>query len=308
MTRASPQTDRVVALLGLLAGDHDGASPAATPAARALTLAEVSRALGVHKATCHSMLAALTTAGWLRKDPVRKTYQLGPELVRIGDAAASRVPALDFARSAMADLASGARGHCIAFLPEGDHLTVVSQVRAPGGGGHPMPVGTEFPLHPPYGAAAVCWAPGGQREAWLAEAPADVRPRYRRALARTAKRGYAIGLHVFPDVRLQNLASLMRRTEAGGQPRGRVGALAGQLTDELMRRPEWFVTSLRPAATYQVSHVDAPIFADDGRVALMLSVVPVDAAMTGAQVGELGARVVEATGAVSAALAGSAAP
>ncbi len=302
MPRASPQTDRVVALLELLVGDHDESNPTPGAATRSLTLAEITRGLGVHKATCHSMLTALTTAGWLRRDPVRKTYQLGPELVRIGNAAASRVPALDFARSTMAALASGTRAHCIAIQPEGDHMTVVAQVRAPGGGGHPMAIGTEFPLRPPYGAAAMCWSSPGERESWLAGAPANVRPRYRRALATAASRGYAIGLHVLPDVRLQNLASLIRRTEVGGRVRGRVGALAEQLTEELMRRPEWFATSLRPATTYQVSHVDAPILAGDGRVALMLTMVPVDAAMTGAAVHQLGSRLVEATTAVSAAL------
>jgi IclR helix-turn-helix domain len=41
------------------------------------TLAEISRRLGVHKQTCHSMLRTLTDAGWLVCHPSEKTYRLG---------------------------------------------------------------------------------------------------------------------------------------------------------------------------------------------------------------------------------------
>ena len=47
--RPSPQTERVVNLFEHLAAD----------ASRGLTLAEVSRHLSVHKASCHSMLSEL---------------------------------------------------------------------------------------------------------------------------------------------------------------------------------------------------------------------------------------------------------
>lgn len=61
--RPSPQTERVVNLFEQLAGDGS----------RGMTLAEVSRHLSVHKASCHSMLSELLRAGWLLRDPVRKT-------------------------------------------------------------------------------------------------------------------------------------------------------------------------------------------------------------------------------------------
>jgi DNA-binding IclR family transcriptional regulator len=293
--RSSPQTDRVIAVVDLLTGEGR----------RGLTLAEITRGLGVHKATCHSMLGALTASGWLQRDPVRKTYQLGPELVRVGTAAASRLPALDFARSNMAELASSCRAHCIAFRFDGDHVTVVAQVRAPGGGGHPMPIGTELPLRPPYGAAPVSWAPPDKQEAWLADVPEDVRARFRRTFAATRKRGYAISLHVLPDVRLQQLAALMR-SDTGIGAGGRLRSLADQLSDELVRRPEWFVSSLRPASSYEVSHLDAPIFDGDGQVPLMLTLAFTNGDMRGTDVARAGARLKAATSAVTLALARSA--
>ena len=71
--RPSPQTERVVNLFEHLAGDGSRGMAG-------MTLAQVSRHLSVHKASCHSMLSELLRAGWLLRDPVRKTYHLGPAL------------------------------------------------------------------------------------------------------------------------------------------------------------------------------------------------------------------------------------
>ncbi|WP_019306363.1 helix-turn-helix domain-containing protein, partial [Mycobacterium avium] len=103
--RPSPQTERVVNLFELLAADGSAG----------ITLAEVSRRLHVHKASCHSMLSELLRAGWLLRDPVRKTYHLGPALVRLGREAAARYPAPVLARSVMDELAAATGAHCVAF-------------------------------------------------------------------------------------------------------------------------------------------------------------------------------------------------
>ena len=83
-------------------------------------MAEVSRHLSVHKASCHSMLSELLRAGWLLRDPVRKTYHLGPALVRLGREAAGRYPALVLARSAMAELSAATGAHCVAADGKGN--------------------------------------------------------------------------------------------------------------------------------------------------------------------------------------------
>lgn len=274
-TRPSPQTTRVVQLFELLAGD----------AGAGLSLAEVSRRLGVHKASCHSMLTELLNAGWLLRDPVRKSYQLGPALVRLGAAATAKFPALGLARPAMAELSSATGAHCIAFSIGADHLTVVDQVRNPSGPGHPMPVGTELPTRPPFGAALASWLPLDEQRRWLDGAPAGVREHYRRALDLAVRRGYAVGLHVLGDLRLQDLASLIRATETH---HGRVGDLASALTEELMLSEDWYPATLSPRRHYDVSHVDSPVIGPDGRPILMLSLVPVASMLTGSEVAGLG--------------------
>lgn len=264
-----------------------------------LSLAEVSRRLGVHKASCHSMLTELLHSGWLLRDPVRKTYQLGPALVRLGAAAASKFPALDLARPAMAELCGATGAHCIAFSIGADHVTVVDQVRNPRAAGHPMAVGTELPTRPPYGASLASWLPGDERERWIAGVAPGVREHYRRALQLARRRGYAVGLHVLADVRLQELASLIRATETR---QGRLGHLASELTEELMLSEEWFPASLAPRRLYDVSHLDSPVMEGEGRPVLMLSLVPVPGHLTGAEVARLGTMLARRTRTLSEAM------
>ncbi|MEZ0359382.1 helix-turn-helix domain-containing protein [Mycobacterium sp. SA01] len=288
--RPSPQTERVVNLFEHLAGEgRDG-----------LTLAEVSRYLNVHKASCHSMLAELLRAGWLLRDPVRKTYHLGPALVRLGREAAGHFPALALARSAMIELSAATGAHCVAFSVGDDHSTVVDQVRSRLGGGHPMPIGTQFPHRPPYGASTVAWAGVHARERWLTALPEDVRERYRDAIAAAEQRGYAVGLHLLPDLRLQELALIVRSAEVRST---RLSELAQALTDELIHQEQWFPVSLDSDRTYEVSHIDSPVLAADSRIALILSLVPSPEPMSGADVTRMGEQLAAATRGLSAALA-----
>jgi DNA-binding IclR family transcriptional regulator len=288
--RPSPQTERVVNLVEYLAGEGS----------RGMTLAEVSRQLDVHKASCHSMLSELLRAGWLLRDPIRKTYHLGPALVRVGREAADRYPAVVLARSAMTDLSAATGAHCVAFSVSDDYSTVVDQVRSRHGGGNPMPVGTQFPRRPPYGASTVAWAGAEARERWLADLPEDVRDRYREAMTAAKKRGYAVGLHILPDLRLQELALVVRSAEVRST---RLSRLAQELTDELIHQEDWFPSSLTKDRTYEVSHIDSPILGPGARIALMLSLVPSAEPMSGAAVTRLGAQLAAVTRRLSAALA-----
>jgi DNA-binding IclR family transcriptional regulator len=267
---------------------------------RGITLVEVSRHLGVHKASCHSMLSELLRAGWLLRDPIRKTYHLGPALVRLGREAAGRYPALVLARSAMAELSAATGAHCVAFSVDEDFSTVVDQIRSSHGGGHPMPIGTQIPHRPPYGASTVAWRGPDVRERWLAALPDDVRDRYREAITNANERGFAVGLHILPDLRLQELALVVRSAEVRST---RLSQLAQALTDELIHQEEWFPVSLAPEGTYTVSHIDSPILGLDSRISLMLSLVPSAEPMSGAAVTQLGEQLCAVTRRLSAALA-----
>jgi DNA-binding IclR family transcriptional regulator len=91
----------------------------------ALSLAELSRRLGVSKSTGHAILASLAAAGWVLRDPTRKTYRLGPTMVALGRQAAESFPALDFARSALVELSSEFAATCAALGVGDDAVTVL---------------------------------------------------------------------------------------------------------------------------------------------------------------------------------------
>ena len=155
-----------------------------------------------------------------------------------------------------------------------------------------MPIGTQFPHRPPYGASTVAWAGPEARERWLAALPEDVRDRYRQAITAAKQRGYAVGLHILPDLRLRELAQIVRSAEVRST---RLSQLAQELTDELIHQEEWFPISLAPDTNYEVSHIDSPILESESRIALMLSLVPSAEPLSGAEVTRLGTRLAAAT-------------
>jgi DNA-binding IclR family transcriptional regulator len=280
MARPSPQTDRVVTLIGVLA-DHPE---------EGFTLAEITRRLDVNKSTCHSILTTLLDAGWLLRDPRRKTYRLGPALPHIGQAATRGFPALDFARPELIDLSRELGAHCVALQPAGDHVTVVDQVRdvrAPGG----LLQFGDIPLRPPFGAAVVAWGDGAAVERWLALAPPGARDGYRKALDAIRRRGFVV------EAPATSLTDVVARLGATGRPLPElVEDLAGTLDDAALP------ARIEPGRRYLVSAVNAPVFDDAGAVVLVIAVLNLPGVLTGREVTAIGRRLVDATSRLTAAI------
>jgi DNA-binding IclR family transcriptional regulator len=290
VARPSPQTERVVALVELLA------SRPGEP----FTLAEVTRRLRVNKSTCHSMLTTLAGAGWLLRDPFAKTYRLGPGLAAMTRAAASEYPALDVAHAAMVDVGLHARAHCAALALVGDRLTVLDEVLDLHAVGAGLRVGTSIPLRPPFGSAVVAWADDTTTGSWLAQVPGDARTHARAALDATRARGYAVELAT-PEARLQELAGRLR----GPDGTLAIEDLVEQLAHHLAPRDDVLPLALDPSTSYTVSAVNAPVLDRDGRVALVLSLTGFGHPMPGGDVAAVGERLSAATAALTAALAGA---
>nr|MDT0666132.1 helix-turn-helix domain-containing protein [Micromonospora sp. DSM 115978] len=109
MSRPSPQTERLLDLVDLLASrPTDG-----------FTLAEIARVVGVSKATVHPMVVALTRRGWLLRHPELRTYRLGPTLIAAGRAAAQGGTAIDAARPVARDLSVATGLPCVALVAGG---------------------------------------------------------------------------------------------------------------------------------------------------------------------------------------------
>jgi DNA-binding IclR family transcriptional regulator len=305
MPRPSPQTERVIAVVDLLAA-HPGED---------FTLAELARRLGVSKPTCYPMLATLTRAGWLLRHPTRKTYRLGPALVPAGRAAAAGAPVLDLARPRMAALAEASGLTCMGLAPSADDLVVVELVGPPGpagpGGAFGLRLGDSIPPRPPFGAVLVAWHGDEAAEAWLhaGGATGDRRRRYEADLAAVRRRGYAVELREPIQERIAWLADQLRSavadrgaTDHGATARSihdLVDQAVGDLADEHV-----LLTDIDPDRTYRPSSINAPVFDPEGAVALIVCLIDARSALPGRDVAALGEDVRSMTSEVTRALRG----
>jgi DNA-binding IclR family transcriptional regulator len=296
MPRRSPPTERVVATMALLAERPDAS----------LSLAELTRRLGVNKSTGHAILTSLAAAGWVLRDPTRKTYRLGPAMVALGRQAGASFPALDFARPALVELSRAFAATCAALGVGDEEVTVLDQVtdpRAPAGGSQEgaFRVGASFPLRPPLGAAVVAWASDPVRDDWLEHVPPDTRAHYADALAATHDRGFAVEIAATPVARVRELAGLL-----GDDSSAR--AALDRLADELAAHDEFLAVELAPDRDHAVNVVNAPVFDHTGDVILVLSLTGFGGVLRGTEVVAAGEALVAATRVITDALSPSPSP
>lgn len=284
MPRAAPAVDRTVAVIEFLAAHPD----------RAFSLSELSRRLGLNKATAHALLNSLTEAGWLIRHPAKKTYALGPALVTVGAAAAARQRELvDFADAEMHALADELGLQCVASAVIGDEIVILARAGRANSLEVSVPVGQRLPLMPPLGTVFVAWAGEEEVEAWLRRVGPGASPRqrarYRAALAAVRARGYSVALEA--DTRARLAASIRDRRE--------VEALLEKLGHE-----EYVLAELDDGSSYQVSLLAAPVFGADGRVALALTLLGFRGEIEATRVPHYGERLKAAADAVTRAIHG----
>jgi hypothetical protein len=255
-----------VALVDLLASRPD----------QAFTLADLTRRLGVHKQTCHSMLTALTEAGWLVRHPTAKTYRLGPALVRAGRAASARSPLVDHAHPTMHALAQDVDAHCLLLEDVGDALVILDAATAKGRPLAPLAVGQSFPMRAPFGGMFVFWRDDDALEAWAEDVAA-----FRRARAVALADGFEVRLD--PPIDVTDLRRRLGDSALVEEVRRMLGEV-DQLTEPL-----------DDAATYPVVLVSAPVLGTELRYALALSFRS-GAVLTGADVRRAGDAVRRAAG------------
>jgi DNA-binding IclR family transcriptional regulator len=295
VTRPSPQTDRVVAVVELLMSRP----------AEGLTLSEISRRLRVNTPSCHFMLTALTGHGWLVRHPTRKTYRLGPALVAAGKAAGAGFPGAEYAHPGMVALAESLGVSCLAFAVADDQLTLVDHVWDPHSAARILHVGYRLPLRAPTGAVFVAWSAREAVARWLGDDdPADGgdgadgadgarAERFRRTLAFVRARGY--GVELLPN----RLGGAVREAVDRGGTRAAEAVLR-----EFVREMETVGGDLDPDARYEVSSISAPVFGVHGEVILAVAATGWRERLPGAAVEQVGRAVRAAADDVTASLGG----
>lgn len=255
----SPPTDRVVGVLELLASRPE----------HAFSLSDIARALGMSKATCHAVTSSLVSADYLIRNPVDKTFTLGPALVAAGRAAELAYPAVHLAQAEAVALADELGMQATAAIRSEGHLVIVAHAGS-GPDAGAVRIGRRIPLAPPFGGVFVAWAAQDVVDDWAArtERPAPRAPLLE-SLAAIRARGYSVERLTPAGVRLRHaLAELSDDPLAEGlQPM--VMALLAEL-----RQAEYLPGDLDATGRHPVSALSAPVFDTTGATQMNLSVQP----------------------------------
>ncbi len=272
----SPPTERVLAILGLLA---------ATPE-RGYTLSEIAAGLDLSIATCHAITSVLVDHGYLLRSAVTKTFTLGPALVTMGDAAGRAVPAALIARSMVPTLAAALGVETVASVVADGTITVVEWTPGPTGAPVAGP-GQRVPFDPPFGAVHAAWAADAVREGWLSRAPRSARAGLLGLLATVRERGF--------DVHRNDAAAELFRQALGQLGDGDLSVEARRAAAVIQR--ELAGASALPARfdgrrRYAVNTISAAVL--DGEVPVLTLSLLYHRDLTGREIEHAGAALVSA--------------
>lgn len=251
----------------------------AQPGGAALRFSDITRELGLTQATAHAILKTLFDRGWVSRDPVDKTYTLGPTVALVAARVDAKRPLTAAARIATQRISIDI-GHPTSVLERvGDSLVITASE-----GGAASAPGDRIPYAPPFGVAFAAWDDTEGQQAWIARAAAsdaELAQRLQRVLARTRERGFDID---WTTPALAEAARLM------GDATPEVPASVRQLLDRLLVE---FTTVglLESGGTRPVATISAPVFDQHSRVTLIIAVHPL-CTLPVEEVTAIGARLV----------------
>jgi DNA-binding IclR family transcriptional regulator len=284
----SAPTERVLAIVELLA----------QPGHERLRFSDVTRELDLTQATVHAILKTLWDRGWVSRDPVDKTFSLGPALAAVAERADATRSLAHAARAAAVALSTELGYPASVIERHGDSLVITAYEGADPTAPTAHP-GERIPYAPPFGVAFAAWDTADGQRAWIqrtATANGALAEALEQALSRTRERGYDVDL---TTPALAQTAQLMGALERDGMP-AHVRPIMDQLLAETMVGfADEEAESPRPIAT-----IAAPVFDHRDEVALILAVHPLAApppAQSAREVAAIGRRLVRAANEISGA-------
>ncbi len=256
------------------------------------TLSELAKALEVSLASLSPVLEALTDGAYLIRHPRHKTYQLGPALVAVGQAAAARHPVVELARTEMRALVEDTGGECIGSALVGTDILILAMEGRPSPLTGRVALGQRIPLTPPLGQVFLAWSPTPVVEEWLtrsfgAALSAQTRAHLMQALDRVRRRGYAITVRTEPVAALNRALGEWVQSPVSEELRQGVVAAMRAVGDD------YEVLNESPTEHYDVVQVIAPVFGDEGQVVFALTLLGLED-VSGAEVLRTAQRVTHA--------------
>lgn len=264
------------------------------------SVSEVARAVGMPRATCDTVLRALTEQGFVRRNGHLR-YALGPACIVIGDAARTASAALRAAAPHADALARALGAFSAVTIRDRDETRVTDVFDFGPALGFRARVGEAIQLVPPFGASFVAWDDEGMVATWLDRADPPLSPeevaRYRAALDTVRRRGYSVTLMT---ARQPTLIDALERLPEGG-------ADARRERDEAVRQiahSEYLPAEIDADATVRVAQISSPVFEPDGKVGASIMLLGPAHDVTIADIADLGTRVRDAADQATADLRG----
>lgn len=256
----SPPTDRVVAIVELLADQQLPSS-----------VASIASRLELNRATVTSILLTLERAGWVVRQPDRR-YQLGPGLMGVAHAVRTLWPVPPERNHIIEQLSE--RAGCGAALAlvrsaEMSFLTVVGdQGQIPAAVG----VGVRLPLVAPVAAAVIAHRDSHARRTWLDTAQLSARQRSSDLLEQARRSGVVVyGMGQTDPAALDVLAEVVGML-AEHPRRAALRQRVFQLLTGLGGSP-YTAEELATSDALSVSYLAAPVF-DKGEAVYELQLGP----------------------------------
>ncbi len=256
----SPPTDRVVAVVGLLAAQSQPSS-----------VASIASRLELNRATVTSILLALEQAGWAVRRADRN-YTLGPGLIGVADTVRRLWPLStesSYVIEQLAERAGCGAGLALVGAAELSFLTLVrGRGRIPAGVG----VGVRLPLIAPVGATVIAHRDAQTQRAWLESAHGVGRDVLDDVLAQVRRNGVVVfglggpGLEAL-DV-LAEVVDLLDEHPRRTALRQRVFELLTGVNGN-----PYTATQLAEPEPLSVSYLAAPVF-DNGEATYELQLGP----------------------------------
>lgn len=265
----SPPTDRVVAIVNLLASTELSATR---------TVSGIAAELGLNRATTTAVLSALESAGWVSRGE-DLAYSVGAGLIGMGAAVRRSLPLPASTAQYLDALVAAVGGGVTLSLVESGSLTVLAARNGHGRRTPGMSVGRRIPLIAPAGAAVMPWRGAAERAVWLDNAPAGQRDSINTLLELVAESGVALWRPEGEGADLLDvLAELLDvADEQLLRPRLRHRVLA-QLP-RLAGRP-YTRAELHSDDALPISYLAAPVFDHDGVARFEVQLGPLRAAVT----------------------------
>ncbi len=285
MARPAPASARAADIISFLTA-HPG---------RGFTISELARHLSLNIASAHATLAVLSDCGFVDRDPVHRTYVLGPALAATGLAAMEQHPQIGAAigqAEALAGLVGLETGVMAAAGRDAIMLARRGPARPGSGRGYP---GDRSPLLAPMGAVFIAWEDEEVIARWLERAglSGPSAHMYRRVLAQVRERHFSVALLPLSAPAVTSAIDQIRDepVDEAGERR-----LAQALLGQALLGQEGILSldGLAESAEVTFLALAAPVFDPGGRALLSLYLTGPPRPVSVRRIVELGTQLAEA--------------